>query len=241
MGIEFEDVHKTLTRKGDQTHLFSRVNFSIPDDRAGIIFAPPGAGKTSLARLASGNIPPDRGRIRRDGKVSFPVGSQNVFNNILTPRENIAFLCRVYGFSAREVVDFVCDFADLGDVIDRRTSSLDKDSRSRLQFTLPYAMPFDHYVVDETLTGGREPFRAKCEALVAYRMQSAGFLVVASTPKTISKSWDHVFVLANMRVTEVASVEAAMALVKDMPAIPHKKVRVRDQRPDENEDDGFDI
>ena len=73
-----------------------------------------GAGKSTLIRLLAGSEMPDRGRIRRHARVSFPLGFGGTFHGTLTGRENVAFIARIYGAGVRHITRYVEDFAELG-------------------------------------------------------------------------------------------------------------------------------
>jgi capsular polysaccharide transport system ATP-binding protein len=73
-----------------------------------------GAGKSTLIRLLAGSEMPDRGRIRRHARVSFPLGFGGTFHGTLTGRENVAFIARIYGAGVRHTTRYVEDFAELG-------------------------------------------------------------------------------------------------------------------------------
>jgi len=74
-----------------------------------------GSGKSTLIRLLAGAELPDRGKIRRQGRVSFPLGYGGTFHGSLSGRENIAFIARVYGAALQETMSYVAEFAELGE------------------------------------------------------------------------------------------------------------------------------
>jgi capsular polysaccharide transport system ATP-binding protein len=74
-----------------------------------------GAGKSTLIRLLAGSEIPDRGTVRRDARVSFPLGFGGTFHGALSGRENVAFVARVYGAAVRQTTRFVEEFAELGE------------------------------------------------------------------------------------------------------------------------------
>ncbi|HEX5317586.1 MAG TPA: ATP-binding cassette domain-containing protein [Stellaceae bacterium] len=73
-----------------------------------------GAGKSTLIRLLAGTEQPDRGMVRRQARVSFPLGFGGTFHGALSGRENVIFIARVYGASVRTMLRYVEDFAELG-------------------------------------------------------------------------------------------------------------------------------
>src|ERR671928_52918 len=65
-----------------------------------------GVGKSTLIRMISGAEYPDRGRIKRNVRISFPLGLVG-FKGTLTGRENCRFVARIYGLDRRAVERFV--------------------------------------------------------------------------------------------------------------------------------------
>jgi phospholipid/cholesterol/gamma-HCH transport system ATP-binding protein len=61
--VEIRDVHYSI---GQRT-IFSGVNLSIPRGRITAIMGPSGTGKTTLLRLMTGQLKPDRGQVLFDG------------------------------------------------------------------------------------------------------------------------------------------------------------------------------
>ena len=55
-----------ITRSADRA-IFSGLNLSIPRGRITAIMGPSGTGKTTLLRLITGQIKPDRGQVLFDG------------------------------------------------------------------------------------------------------------------------------------------------------------------------------
>ncbi len=213
MSISFTNVHKTLRQKTSRTKVLEGADAEFIGDRLTGVLAPPGSGKTTLANLTTGKLRADIGRVRRSSLVSFPVASGGVFNSALTGRENLAFLCRVFGFDPVPIIRFVVDFTEIGKAIDKPFRTLNRDERTKLLFTSCYAIPFETYIVDESLIGGRGAFRARCEELVTERMQSAGFLILTSSPNLIRKYCNDVFIVDKFKISEVDSVDEAEALL----------------------------
>jgi phospholipid/cholesterol/gamma-HCH transport system ATP-binding protein len=62
--VEISDVHYAVGGRS----IFSGLDITIPRGRITAIMGPSGTGKTTLLRLMTGQIRPDRGRIRVDGE-----------------------------------------------------------------------------------------------------------------------------------------------------------------------------
>lgn len=213
MSITFHNVHKTLKQKRKKTNVFEAAHVAFSADRISGILAPPGSGKTTAAQLTTGKLYPDRGRVHRESLVSFPVGSGGIFNSLLTGRENLAFLCRVFGFDPRTIIRFVVDFTELGKTIDKPLRLYNRDERTKLMFASCYAIPFDVYVVDEAIIGGRGKFRDRCEELVRERMQTAGFIIFSSSPRVLRKYCNTHYMIDKLGLHSVESLDAAVAYI----------------------------
>lgn len=215
MAITFNNVHKTLRQKHKKTKVFQDAHATFEADKIIGVLASAGTGKTTAAHLATGKLRPDLGRVHRSSLVSFPVGGGGVFNGLLTGRENLAFLCRVFGFDPRPIIKFVIDFADLGRVIDKPFRLYNRDERTRLMFTSCYAIPFDTYIVDESMIGGRGQFRESCEKLARERMETAGFVIFSSSSSLLRKYCNEFYVIEDLSLHKVASLDEAVAKVGD--------------------------
>jgi teichoic acid transport system ATP-binding protein len=78
------------------------ISFDVPDGTALGIIGNNGAGKSTLMRALSGILPPTRGRIEVNGRIS-PLLSLGVgFNANLSGRENIILGGLAGGLSGRE-------------------------------------------------------------------------------------------------------------------------------------------
>lgn len=210
MTISFSNVHKGLRRKRERTQVFSGATATFSSDKISGVLFPPDSGKTTLISLATGKLKPDAGHIRVSSSISFPIAGGSVFNRLLTPRENIAFLCRVAGFDPKPIIRFIREFTEIGDAFDKQMSALNRDERTKILFTTAYAIPYDMYLADESLIGGRGSFRAKCTDLVLERMSDSGFLIATSSATVLKKYCNAFFIMSNQVITEFETADEAV-------------------------------
>jgi capsular polysaccharide transport system ATP-binding protein len=169
-----------------------------------------GAGKSTTIRLMAGTELPNSGRVRRSVRVSWPLGLAGGFHPLMTGRENVKFVARAYGEDVRKVLDFVEDFAELGEYIDVPIRTYSSGMGARLAFGLSMAIEFEVYLIDETLAVGDARFQAKCKRMFDRRRASADLIVVSHSMETIKEFCDHAAVLVDGQLIMFQSVESAI-------------------------------
>lgn len=213
MSVTFVDVHKTLRQKHKKTTVFSAASADFASDRINGILAHPGSGKSTATQLTTGKLRPDVGKVSRSSLVSFPIAGGGIFNGLLSGRDNLAFLCRVFGFDPRPIIRFVSDFTEIGKGIDKPFKHFTRDERTRMIFASSFAIPFEVYVADEAVIGGRGAFRDRCEELVRERMKTSGFIIFSSSPAFLKKHCNEFYVIDECRFHKVDSIDAATARI----------------------------
>lgn len=149
-----------------------------------------GAGKSTLIRLLAGSELPDRGHVRRYGRVSFPLGFGGTFHGALSGRENAAFIARIYGAAVRATIDFIEDFAELDEYFTMPVNTYSAGMRARLAFAACLAIDFDIYLIDEVTEVGDQRFRGKCAAAFRDRMTRSDIILVSHNPNTVRQYCD---------------------------------------------------
>ncbi|QYX56873.1 ABC transporter ATP-binding protein [Roseovarius sp. SCSIO 43702] len=208
--ISLHHVFKTHVSRGVETCVARDLSFEFPRGEAMALLGRNGAGKSSLLRLVAGTMKPDSGRIRRRGRVSWPVGFQGSFHPDLTGLENTRFVARVYGADTDDVTDFVESFTNLGAHFRLPVRGYSAGMRARLAFATSMAIPFDTYLIDEVTSVGDGAFRRKSEALLKERLGTAGAIVVSHATDLLRRLCISGAVLENGRLFFYARVERAI-------------------------------
>jgi capsular polysaccharide transport system ATP-binding protein len=169
-----------------------------------------GVGKSTLIRLLAGSELPDRGRIRRYARISFPLGFGGTFHGSLSGRENVAFISRVYGAAMRQTIDYVREFGELGDYFDMPVNKYSDGMRARLAFGICLAIDFDVYLIDEVTEIGDEQFRRKCATAFRERMDRSDIILVTHNARTIRQYCDRGAVLANGQLQLFSDLAGAL-------------------------------
>lgn len=164
------------------------VTIALPAGHRIGVFGANGAGKSTLVRLLAGVELLDRGLIRRNGTVSFPLGFGGTFHPHLSGRENVRFLARLYGADEGEVLDRVEAFAELGTYFHRPVETYSTGMQARLAFGACLAIDFEVYLIDEVITVGDARFQRKCLEAFEARVEQSDIVIVSHDEATI-RAW----------------------------------------------------
>ena len=140
--FELRNVTKSYLTPNGRRYIFRNLSLAIPPGKNIGLIGRNGAGKSTLMRLLGGADVPDSGTIITDRSISWPVGLTGGFQGSMTGRDNIKFVCRVYGAEGeamREKVRYVQEFAEIGDWIDEPIKTYSSGMRSRVAFGLSMA------------------------------------------------------------------------------------------------------
>jgi len=160
--------------------------------------------------LIAGSEVPDLGVVRRYARVSFPLGFGGTFHGALSGRENVTFIARLYGAKMREVLEYVEDFAEIGEYFDMPVNTYSAGMRARLAFASCLALDFDLYLIDEVTEIGDQRFRQKCAAAFRERMQRADIILVTHNIHTLRQYCDRGAILANGKITLFDEIGSAL-------------------------------
>ena len=196
--FELRDITKSyLTPKG-RRYVFRNLSLSIPPGKNIGLIGRNGAGKSTLMRLLGAADIPDSGSVVTDKSISWPVGLSGGFQGSMTGRDNIKFVCRVYGAvgnDMREKVRYVQDFAEIGDWIDEPIKTYSSGMRSRLAFGLSMAFDFDYYLIDEVMSVGDAHFKRKCAEVFKQKLQQSKVVLVTHNMTEVEKLCDIVLLV----------------------------------------------
>jgi capsular polysaccharide transport system ATP-binding protein len=182
--IRFENVVKTYRLNRSRKTVFRNLTGGLPKANIAILGAN-GAGKSTLLRLIAGTDLPDSGRIRREGRISWPLGFAGSFNGSLSGAENVRFVARIYGKDTERVLDFVEEFAELGQFFREPFSTYSAGMRARLAFGVSMAIAFDCYLVDEITAVGDARFSQKCHRMFKEKLRTSSILMVSHSIGTL--------------------------------------------------------
>ena len=208
--IELENVFKFYRADRHTKIVLDHVSAKFQSGRSYGLLGVNGAGKSTTLRLISGVELPNSGRVRRTVRVSWPLGFASGFHAQMSGRENVKFVARAYGEDPRRVVDFVEEFAELGDYIDAAVRTYSSGMMARLAFGLSMAIDFECYLIDEIIAVGDTRFQARCAAAFERRRANSDLIVVSHSMQTVKDYCQYGAVLVDGRLLMYDSVDEAI-------------------------------
>jgi capsular polysaccharide transport system ATP-binding protein len=190
--ITLNDVHKRYRTAHGSHWVLRGLTLVFPPDKRVAVIGVNGAGKSTLIRLIAGVDTPTRGEIRRDARVSWPIGLTGGLLDAFTGRQNARFVCRIHGFDD-DVADrlaYVHDFSELGEAFDDPVWTYSAGMRARLSFSLSLAFEFDMYLVDEVIAVGDTAFVTKSKKAFLRLAQNSGMIMATHSEALINSLCD---------------------------------------------------
>ena len=209
--IQLNRLSKSFATRTGRKIIVKDLTATFPTGVSVALLGRNGVGKSTLLKLIAGKIRPDSGQVLSTGSVSYPVGFAGSFHADLTGRQNARFVARLYGVDTDELVNFVQNFAELGEHFDMPFRTYSAGMRSRLSFGVSMAIPFDTYLVDEVTSVGDGAFRHKSIRMFDRRRETSGAIVVSHSPPMVRRICDVGAVLEDGILHFYDDVEAALA------------------------------
>ena len=196
--FELRNVTKSYLTPNGRRYVFRNLSLAIPPGKNIGLIGRNGAGKSTLMRLLGGADVPDSGTVATDRSISWPVGLTGGFQGSMSGRDNIKFVCRIYGATGdamREKIRYVQEFAEIGDWIDEPIKTYSSGMRSRVAFGLSMAFDFDYYLIDEVMSVGDAQFKRKCADVFKEKMEKSNVVLVSHSMPEIEKLCDIVLLV----------------------------------------------
>jgi ABC-2 type transport system ATP-binding protein len=140
------------------------VSFEVPAGTTLGLIGANGAGKSTMLKVLSRILVPDKGEVRVDGRVSALLELGAGFHPELSGRENVYLNGTILGMSQSELdrrFDDIVAFAGIEHAIDNAVKTYSSGMQARLGFSVAVAIEPDILIVDEVLAVGDEEFQRR--------------------------------------------------------------------------------
>jgi len=185
--IVLRNLTKTFTVNGKRTTVADNLNVMFPTKVSVGLLGKNGAGKSTLLKLIAGTSTPNWGEVLSTGSISFPVGLASSMHADLTGAQNTRFVARIYGADTESLMNWVEEFAELGEHFHLPVRSYSSGMKGRLSFGINMGLAFDTYLVDEVTAVGDAAFRRKSGEVFQSRMETSGAIVVSHSMGQINE------------------------------------------------------
>jgi capsular polysaccharide transport system ATP-binding protein len=214
--IAVENVSKSYPTRSGMVTVLKDINFTVRRGEKVGILGRNGAGKSTLIRMIGGAELPTTGNIRHSMTVSWPLAFGGAFQNARTGLDNLRCICRIYGVSIDDKVDFVRDFSELGKYFWEPIHTYSAGMRAKLAFALSMAVEFDCFLIDEVIAVGDMRFAEKCNHELFEKRGDRALVIASHVEFSIRQHCDTAAVLHEGRLHRFDNVDDAFAFYGEM-------------------------
>ena len=220
----------------------SDVSFDIPQGKTFGLLGHNGSGKSTLLKCIARILAPDKGSIATTGRMAAMLEVGSGFHPELSGRENIYLNGSILGRSRRQIdesLDWIIEFADIGDFIDEPVKVYSSGMTVRLGFATAVAIKPTILIVDEIIAVGDEEFQRKCFDLMReLRDKGTTIALVTHSLSLATEMCDEIVWLDHGRVQMVGSADKVVSAY--LTAVNEKEARKRSEEAGEfPEDDQY--
>ncbi len=196
--LEFDNVSKSFWTGTRRKVILDQVSFRVELGTSLGVLAPNGTGKTTLINMMAGLEKPDEGVIRRDCRVSFPMGFTGGVAKRLSALENARYIAKIYGMDPDYIEAYCSWLCNLGEYFNQPLGTYSTGMRARFTFALMLALDFDIYLIDEGMPYSTDmEFNRRAGNILSERMETATLVIVSHSPEILEKYCHTAGVLRN--------------------------------------------
>ena len=180
-----------LACERDWRMLFEHLDMQVRSGDMLQISGPNGSGKTSLLRLLAGLMQPTQGEVLLNGKPLAEQGSELARNlvwighaagikDLLTPEENLTWLCALHRPASRETIWQALEAVGLRGFEDVPCHTLSAGQQRRVALARLYLDSPPLWILDEPFTALDKQGVAQLEAHLARHCEQGGMVVLTT-------------------------------------------------------------
>ena len=191
------------------------LSFQVRRGETFCIVGENGSGKSTLLQIVAGILPPTRGSVTVNGRVSALLELGAGFNPEFTGRDNVYLNGSILGLTTRQIDERYRDiesFAEIGDFINQPVKTYSSGMAVRLAFAVAINVDPEVLLVDEALAVGDIYFRQRCMRKVhELRARGVTILFVSHAVADVKAIGDRVLWLDKGRIVDVGEPDRVIA------------------------------
>ncbi len=178
--LEFRNVSKSFWTGKRRKIILDDASFKIELGKSIGIFAKNGSGKSTIIKMMAGTERQDEGIIRRECKVSFPLGPIGGLGPKLSAAENVRLLARMHDMEVDEIEAQCRYIADIGEYFDRPMKEYSTGMGERARYAILLSLNYDIFLIDESLPSTTDvEFNRRAANLLADKLSHATAIIVS--------------------------------------------------------------
>ncbi|MCY7404007.1 MAG: ABC transporter ATP-binding protein [Cryobacterium sp.] len=163
----FKDLFGASTRRSRPGEFWAlqHVTFTVQPGEAIGVVGRNGQGKSTLLKLVTGVVLPDKGSVHVTEGVAPLIEITGGFVDDLSVRDNVYLTAGLHGMTRKQITerfDEIIEFAEIADFIDTPYKHLSSGMKVRIAFAVISRLEEPILLVDEVLAVGDKAFREKC-------------------------------------------------------------------------------
>ena len=163
--------------------IIKNMSFEVPKGQSIGLIGQNGAGKSTLLKMITGTLSPSSGTITVNGKICAILELGMGFIPDLSGRENVYQTASLFGHSKAEIdekIDYIKDFAEIGEYFDQPVRLYSSGMQVRLAFAVSTAWRPDILIIDEAISVGDAYFQNKSFARIQQMKEKGTTLLLVS-------------------------------------------------------------
>lgn len=152
-------------RKYETHEVIKGISFDVKKGEAIGLVGHNGCGKSTMLKMLTRIMYPDKGSIEINGRVSSLIELGAGFHPDMSGRENIYTNAAIFGLSKKEIderIQSIIDFSEIEEFIDNPVRTYSSGMYMRLAFAVAINVDADVLLIDEILAVGDVAFQNKC-------------------------------------------------------------------------------
>lgn len=165
-GYSFKEALLFSKRRKYENHdVIKGISFEVKKGEAIGLVGHNGCGKSTMLKMLTRIMYPDKGSIEINGRVSSLIELGAGFHPDMSGRENIYTNAAIFGLSKTEIderLQDIIDFSEIEEFIDNPVRTYSSGMYMRLAFAVAINVNADVLLIDEILAVGDVAFQNKC-------------------------------------------------------------------------------